>query len=219
MKPCELVDHADRFDPGRPPLDVAEDLLAALRKRRTVREFSDRAVDELVIRRLVEIAGTAPSGANMQPWTFVAVSDHDTKRKIRLAAEEEERAFYAGRATDEWLEALAPLGTDPDKGFLETVPWLVVVFRHTRLPDGRNNYYSQESVGLAVGMFLAAAHLCGLATLTHTPAPMKFLHQVLGRPAWERPYMLIPVGYPADDCRVPKAALNKKPLDEILEIV
>lgn len=199
--------------------------LSAMRRRRTVRQFSPEQVPRDIVDAAIEAAATAPSGANRQPWTFVIVEDPEVKRRIREAAEAEEREFYERRAPADWLEALAPLGTDWHKPFLTTAPYLIVAFRldyePARLPDGTErrtkNYYVQESVGIAVGMLLAALHLAGLATLTHTPSPMGFLAEVLGRPAHERPYLLIPVGYPAPDAEVP--VLKKKALDEVREIV
>ena len=204
---------------------LVQAFLAAMRRRRSVREFSPEPVPRDILDAAIEAAATAPSGANRQPWKFVIVEDPEVKRRIREAAEAEEREFYERRASAEWLDALAPLGTDWHKPFLTTAPYLVVVFRldyePARLADGterrRKNYYVQESVGIAVGILLAALHLAGLATLTHTPSPMGFLAQVLGRPAHERPYLLIPVGYPAPDTRVPD--LKKKSLDEVREIV
>jgi nitroreductase len=203
----------------------AQAFLAAMRRRRTVREFSPEPVPRDIIDAAIEAAATAPSGANRQPWKFVVVEDPEVKCRIREAAEAEERDFYERRAPAEWLEALAPLGTDWHKPFLTIAPYLIVVFRldyePARLADGterrRKNYYVQESVGIAVGMLLAALQLAGLATLTHTPSPMRFLSQVLGRPVHERPYLLIPVGYPAPDTRVPE--LTKKSLDEVREVV
>ncbi len=194
-------------------------LLAEMRTRRSVRQFSPEPVPRELIEAAVATAHTAPSGANRQPWRFVAVSEQATKGRIREAAEAEEREFYeGGRAPDEWLEALAPLGTGPDKPHLEDAPWLVAVFKevHGVGPDGAKitNYYVAESVGIACGLFIAALHHMGLATLTHTPQPMRFLNGILGRPAHERPYILFPVGYPAPDCRVP--AITKKPLEEVL---
>jgi len=186
-------------------------------RRRTVRGFSPRAVAREVIDDCLRAAGTAPSGANLQPWHFVVVSDPATKKEIREAAEVEERAFYAGRAPQEWLDALAPLGTDEHKGYLEAAPYLVAVFAesHSVLPDGRKvkNYYVTESVGIACGFLIAALHHAGLATLTHTPSPMGFLSKVLDRPAHERPYLLLVVGYPAEGVRVPD--IGRKPLDAI----
>jgi len=184
-------------------------------RRRSVRAFRPDPIPLDVVRDCVRAASSAPSGANKQPWTFVLVTDPEVKRRIREAAEAEERAFYEGRAPQRWLDDLAPFGTGPDKPFLESAPALIVVFaqKHGEAPDARH-YYVQESVGLATGMLLAALHHAGLATLTHTPSPMGFLSDVLGRPARERPFLLIPVGYPAPDCRVPD--LRRKGLDEVL---
>ena len=183
-------------------------------KRRTIRDFADTPVPQDLIETAIQIAGTAPSGANFQPWHFVAISDPETKRAIREAAEEEERAFYDGRASDEWLEALAPLGTDDHKPFLETAPWLIAVFAQKRGEHGKN-YYVTESVGLATGMLITALHSVGLGTLTHTPAPMTFLRKICGRSETEKPFVLLVVGYPAEGCEVPVHALDKKSLDEI----
>jgi len=196
-----------------------------IRGRRTVRDFSADPVPLDLVEAAIEAAASAPSGANRQPWRFVVVQDPATKRRIREAAEAEEREFYERRATPAWLADLAPLGTDWHKPFLEVAPYLIAVFRldyePERLADGterhHKNYYVQESVGIAVGILLAALHLAGLATLTHTPSPMGFLSEVLRRPAHERPFLLIPVGYPAPDTRVPQ--LEKKILDEVREIV
>ncbi|MHC4820090.1 MAG: nitroreductase family protein [Planctomycetota bacterium] len=216
MNEPNWLPHDDRHEPGVPPEIVARDLHATLAKRRSVRMFSDRPVPGEAIEEIVRCATTAPSGANKQPWRFVAVSDPGLKQSIREAAEKEEREFYGRRATDAWKADLAPLGTDDNKEYLEIAPWLIVVFRLTKDDDGGGVYYSDESVGIATGMLLAAAHLAGLATLTHTPSPMKFLEEVLGRPEHERAYMLIPVGYPADDCVVPAHALERKPLEQVL---
>lgn len=199
----------------------AADYLGAMRRRRTVRDFAARPVPRDLIETCIAAAGTAPSGANHQPWRFVAVTDAETKKAIRAAAEEEEQAFYGGRAPDEWLEALAPLGTDADKPFLETAPWLIVVFAESwgAMPDGsrRKNYYVTESVGIATGMLVSALHLAGLATLTHTPSPMKFLNEILGRPENERPFLLLVTGYPSPDAVVPR--ITKKPLSDIAAFV
>ncbi len=191
-------------------------LRTELDERRSVRFFTDEDVPDAVIDECIRTAGTAPSGANRQPWTFVVVRDREVKRRIRLAAEEEERRFYEQRISEEWREALAPLGTNHEKPFLETVPLLIVVFRHAfGLQDGQRstNYYTQESVGIAVGMLLVALHRAGLATLTHTPSPMGFLGEILGRPPNEKAYVLLPVGYPSADCVVPR--ITRKGLDEI----
>ncbi len=178
-----------------------------LDRRRTVREFSDRPVPRDVIETALRAANTAPSGANLQPWHFAVVSGPETKRRIREAAEIEEREFYEHRASEEWLAALEPLGTDEHKPFLETAPYLIAVFlqKYGELPDGRKvkHYYPSESTGLATGLLIAALHEAGLATLTHTPSPMKFLNDILGRPKSERPFLLLVVGYPDDNARVP----------------
>lgn len=189
-------------------------------RRRSVRGFSARTPPRSVIEDCVRVAASAPSGANRQPWHFVVVADPARKRAIREAAEAEERAFYAGRAPDEWLDALAPLGTDAEKPFLEVAPYLVVIFAqpfHCETDaTGRRlkNYYVKESVGIASGMLIAALHHSGLATLTHTPSPMGFLGPILGRPADERPFLLLVVGYPADDAEVPD--ISRKPLDQVV---
>ena len=205
------------------PLSEAESLARAeaffreMDARRSVRDFSDRPVPREIVERAIATASTAPSGAHMQPWTFVAVSEPGLKRRIREAAEAEERESYGGRMSDEWLEALAPLGTDWQKPFLETAPWLVVLFaqRWGRRADGskRKHYYVQESCGIAAGLFVAALHRAGLATLTHTPSPMRFLSEILERPAQEAPFVLFPVGYPAEGARVP--AIERKGLGEV----
>lgn len=195
----------------------AADFRRELRRRRTVRDFSERAIPREVVEECIRAAGTAPNGANHQPWHFVVVSDPALKSRIREAAEEEERAFYRGGAPREWLEALAALGTDEHKPFLETAPCLVVIFaqRYQLRPDGRKakNYYVQESVGIATGMLITGLHRAGLATLTHTPSPMNFLNEILGRPPNERPFLILVVGYPAADALVP--AITKKSLQEI----
>ncbi len=188
-----------------------------IKRRRTVREFSPRPVPREVIEDCLRAAGTAPSGANLQPWHFVVVSDPGTRARIRAAAELEEREFYSGKVPKEWLDALAPLGTDEHKGYLEVAPYLIAVFArsYALLPDGRKvkNYYVTESVGIALGFLIAALHHAGLATLTHTPSPMNFLSSILERPVNERAYLLLVVGYPAEDARVPD--IGKKPLEEI----
>lgn len=189
-------------------------------RRRTIREFSARPVPVSIIEDCIATAATAPSGANVQPWCFVAVSAPDLKRQIRQAAEEEERHFYEHRASQQWLDALAPLGTDASKPFLEIAPWLIAVFeqRWGLTPDGerRKHYYPTESVGIATGLLIAALHHAGLATLTHTPSPMKFLNKILGRPANERPFLLLVTGFPADGVEVPD--ITRKPFDEIAVI-
>jgi nitroreductase len=196
----------------------AREFAEEISTRRTVRTFSDRAVPAEVIRECIRAAGAAPSGANLQPWRFVVVTDPEVKRRIRVAAEAEEEAFYAGRAPDEWLEALAHLGTDAEKPFLERAPVLIAVFGESyglsSSGEKRKNYYVTESVGLATGFLIAALHRSGLATLTHTPSPMGFLNEVLGRGKNERAFLLLVVGYPEPDTRVP--AIQRKPLDEIM---
>jgi len=191
-----------------------------LSRRRTVREYSDRDVPIELIEKAIATAGTAPSGANMQPWRFVVVKDAAIKKQIREAAEKEEFESYHGRMSERWLRRLAILGTDEHKPFLEIAPYLIVVFRINSIEENGGTeptYYSQESVGIAVGMLLAALHNMGLATLTHTPSPMKFLQEILGRPKNEVPFVLIPVGYPAEGACVPDIA--RKPLNEIMEII
>jgi iodotyrosine deiodinase len=192
-----------------------------LSRRRTVRDFSDRPVPAAVIAAALRAAGTAPSGANQQPWRFVAIADADVKRRIREAAEREEREFYAHRAPAEWREALATLGTDADKPFLEIAPWLIAVFYERTGPEvaGRKpkRYYPHESTGIATGLLIAALHRAGLATLTHTPSPMSFLNEILLRPRNEVPYLLLVVGHPAVGCRVPD--IVRKSLDEIAQFL
>jgi nitroreductase len=191
-----------------------------LRRRRTVRHFSAEPVARELIEAAVWAAGSAPNGANLQPWHFVAISDPAIKSQIRTAAEAEEREFYANRATAEWLADLAPLGTDADKPFLETAPWLIAVFaqRWRLTPSGerRANYYVSESVGIATGILIAALHHAGLATLTHTPSPMGFLNTILERPESEKPFLLLIVGHPADDAQVP--SITKKDFAEICTV-
>ena len=200
-------------------LAAAETFYEQVKTRRSVRDFSAKPVERAVIENALLAAGTAPNGANRQPWYFVAVAEEDLKRTIREAAEREERAFYEHRAGEEWLEALAPLGTDHRKPFLETAPWLIVVFLRKFSYDeqGRKlkNYYTAESVGIACGFLITALHQAGLATLTHTPSPMKFLNEVLDRPREERAYMVIVAGHPADGATVP--VIDKKSLQEIAE--
>ena len=192
-----------------------------INRRRTVREFSDRPVPRDIIETALKAANTAPSGANLQPWHFAVISGAETKRKIREAAEAEEREFYEHRASEEWLAALEPLGTDSDKPFLETAPYLIAVFlqKFGKLEDGRKvkHYYPVESTGIAAGILITALHTAGLATLTHTPSPMKFLNDLLGRPSSERPFLLLVVGYPADDAEVPD--IKRKSLAEFASFV
>lgn len=197
----------------------AGNLLAEMSRRRTVRDFSDRPVPRKIIEDCIRTAMTAPSGANMQPWFFAVVQNPETKRQIRRAAEQVETDFYSGRASDEWLEALAPLGTDENKPFLELAPYLIVVFAQLHgLGDAGEivkHYYVNESVGIATGMLIAAIHHAGLASLTHTPSPMRFLNEILHRPSNERPYLVLAVGYPASGALVP--VIHKKPLEEVCQ--
>jgi len=196
--------------------------LEEISRRHTVRDYRADPIPLDVIETAIAAAGRAPSGANHQPWHFVVVGDPALKAEIRTAAEAEERAFYAGRAGDEWLEALAPLGTDPNKPFLEIAPWLIAVFAQKRggvePGDSRKNYYVNESVGIACGFLLAALHHSGLATLTHTPNPMTFLSEKLNRPATEKPYLLVVVGRPRQDAVIPLQALKKKKLSDIITV-
>lgn len=203
-------------------LAEAEDFLAFMRKRHSVRDYSTRPVPESVIAACIAAAGTAPSGANHQPWHFVAISDPAMKARIREGAEEEERAFYAGGAGDEWLAALEPIGTGVSKPHLTDAPWLIVVFaqRYGLTDDGARykNYYVPESVGIATGFLIAAIHHAGLVCLEHTPNPMKFLAAMCGRPEHEKPVMILPVGYPAEAATVPAVAKRKKPQDQIMSV-
>ena len=199
----------------------AAEFYEEMKRRRSVRAFTDRPVSRQVIEDCLRTAATAPSGANQQPWHFVVVADPEVKRAIRLAAEAEEREFYGGRAPEEWLDALAPLGTDADKPFLETAPYVIVIFAQSHGLDdqGRKikHYYVAESVGIATGMLITALHHAGLATLTHTPSPMGFLATLLHRPANERPYLILVTGHPAEDTQVP--AIAKKPFAEITTFI
>jgi len=197
----------------------SQEFLAEMERRRTVRHFADRSVPEDIVRNAIRTAGTAPSGAHKQPWTFVLVGDPEAKTRIRDAAEAEEKESYERRMPKEWLDDLAPLGTDWRKPFLTICPWLIVVMAQTYAATPRGlakHYYVQESVGIATGFLLAALHHAGLATLTHTPSPMGFLREILGRPMEERAFLLVAVGYPAPGCEVPDLA--RKPLDRILVV-
>jgi nitroreductase len=202
-------------------IQLSRSFVENMKRRRSVRDFSDRSVPREVIENVLRAAASAPSGANLQPWHFVAVSHPDTKRRIRAAAEVEEREFYQHRAPDEWLEALAPLGTDERKPFLEIAPYLIVVFlkRFTIDDEGRRhkNYYASESVGIATGILITALHTAGLATLTHTPSPMRFLNEILDRPDDERPYLVLVTGFPAEDATVPM--IDKYSLEQIATFV
>ncbi len=204
------------YRPESSPEEESRAFFERMRLRRTVREFCDRPVSEETIRWCISAAGTAPSGANKQPWRFVAVADAALKKQIREAAEEEEREFYSRRASEAWLRDLHPFGTDDRKPFLEVAPWLIVVFKLAKADDGSQTYYTNESVGIATGLLLSALHHAGLATLTHTPSPMGFLSKVLGRPEHERAFLLIPVGYAAEGCMVPD--VSRKGLDEIMVV-
>ncbi len=196
----------------------SESFYNQVKQRRTVRDFSDKPVSKKVIGNCIRAAGTAPSGANLQPWHFVVVSDPIIKKQIKIAAEKEEKEFYTNRAPKEWLDALAPLGTDEQKPFLEKAPYLIAIFAKSYdiLPDGRKvkQYYSQESTGIACGILITAIHNAGLVSLTHTPSPMNFLNEILGRQGNERPFLLMVVGYPARSAKVPD--IKKKQLSEII---
>ena len=200
-------------------IERARNFLAEMKARHSVRDFATTPVPRKVIEDCIRTAGRAPSGANHQPWHFVAVSDPAMKKRIRGAAEAEEKSFYDGKAGEDWLRDLAPLGTDPEKPFLETAPWLIVIFAERyRVDENRKigkNYYIGESVGIATGMLITALHCAGLATLTHTPNPMRFLNDICGRPENEKPYMILVAGHAAEHATVPKHAKIKKPLEEI----
>lgn len=216
-----LVELGDFQDMGDEAMTAAAQTFRdQIKRRHSIRAFSEAPVPKAAILAAIEAAGTAPNGANHQPWHFCLVGDPAVKRRIREGAEAEEREFYAGRAGEEWLGALAPIGTDAEKPFLETAPYLIVVFAQPRggpAPgDDRKNYYVRESVGIACGFLIAALHAAGLATLTHTPAPMKFLNEICGRPAQEKPFLILVVGRPAADATVPEHARRKKPLSEIV---
>jgi nitroreductase len=213
-----LVDYGQyREYPVEEMKDRAESFYRHMKRRRTVRDFSSRNVPREIIENCIRTAGTSVSGANMQPWQFVVVEDPEIKHELRVAAEKEERAFYEEKAPVEWLDALAPLGTDSNKPFLETAPYLIAIFqqRFGLLPDGRKvkHYYATESVGIATGFLITALHNAGLVCLTHTPSPMGFLNQILDRPRSERPFLLMVVGYPAEDVKVPD--IHKKELTDI----
>ncbi|MEZ5777652.1 MAG: nitroreductase family protein [Paracoccaceae bacterium] len=219
-EPIALPDRSDLSDAEM--LAEARGFYDRMRRRHSVRDYSDRPVAREVIEECVRTAGSAPSGANHQPWHFVAISNAEVKHQIRLAAEAEEQQFYTGGAGEEWLKALEPIGTGAQKPHLDVAPWLIIVFaqRWGQFDDGTRfkNYYVPESVGIATGFLLAALHHAGLVTLTHTPNPMKFLTALLGRPDSEKPVMIIAVGHPADSATVPKVAKIKKPLDDILTV-
>jgi iodotyrosine deiodinase len=218
--PIPLPDRATLSDSEM--LARSDAVLTRMQQRHTVRDFSARPVPRVVVERCIAAAATAPSGANLQPWRFVLIAPGPIRTELRAAAEAEEREFYAGRASEAWLEALRPLGTNSDKPFLEMAPWLIAIFgqRHSEAPDGRRikNYYVPESVGIATGILIAALHEAGLATLTHTPSPMAFLNTALGRPADEKPYILLVVGHPAANATVPAHAKSKLSLTDILSL-
>ena len=219
QKKGDFVSLSDFYQeyPEETMVSRSEAFYKQIKRRRSVRDFSSRPVPVEIIENALKAAGTAPNGANLQPWHFAVAQSNAIKKKIREAAEEEERAFYEERAPDEWLDRLAPLGTDEHKPFLETAPYLIAVFAQSYGVDQEGNkikhYYVKESVGIACGMLITALHHAGLATLTHTPSPMKFLNKILDRPSNERPYLLVVTGYPAEGAIVPD--INKKPLDEI----
>lgn len=210
-----------KFLPEAEMIQRSEEFYIEIRKRRTVREFSDKDVPLDVIKNCIRAAGTAPNGANLQPWHFVIVKDKEIKRRIRKAAEEEEKEFYKKRAPEEWLQALAPLGTDEHKPFLEEAPYLIVIFSKSYdiRPDGKKvkQYYSLESTGIAAGILITALHHSGLATLTHTPSPMGFLNEILERPSNEKPFLILVAGYPAEGVTVPD--IKKKSFDEITSVL
>ncbi len=215
-----FVPHQFNQRPESEVLERSRQFCQLMQQRRTIRDFSPQDVPVEIIQNAIQVAGSAPSGANMQPWHFVAVRDSAIKSEIRIHAEAEERQLYEHRASDEWLDALAPLGTDADKPFLEIAPWLIAVFakKYTIDTNGkkRKHYYTPESVGIATGMLITALHQAGLATLTHTPSPMAFLRKVLRRPDCEKPFLLLVTGYPADDALIPD--ITKKSLGDILDV-
>ncbi|MDT9599575.1 nitroreductase family protein [Sphingosinicella rhizophila] len=220
MKPHDAVPLPDYLELPLSDMQRRIDAFQAdLQRRHTVRSFSDRPVPRSIIESAIRAAGSAPSGANHQPWYFVAIGSPEAKAKLKALAEPEEGRFYGGKAGEEWLDALAPLGTDADKPYLTMAPWIIAIFGQRRggvsSGEQRKNYYMPESVGIAMGFLIAALHQAGLAMLTHTPKPMDFLNQLCGRPVSEKPYLLLVVGYPAADATVPVHALRKKTLEEI----
>lgn len=222
MSKKQFVPHKDYKEfPVEEMRKRARSFYKDMKRRRTVREFSSRPVPQEIIEDCIRTAGTAPNGANQQPWHFTIVSDPEVKKEIRQAAEEEEEEFYEHRATEEWLEALAPLGTDANKPFLEEAPYLIAIFSQSYgmndEGDKETHYYVKESVGIATGMLITAIHKAGLASLTHTPSPMGFLNDILDRPENERPFLLLVVGYPKENVKVPD--ISKKPLDEIVSFI
>ncbi len=222
MADKKFIPHTDYEEyPVEEMRQRAKSFYEDMKRRRTVRDFSDRPVPREIIEDCIRTAGTAPNGANKQPWHFSVVSDPDVKKEIREAAEEEEREFYENRATDEWLEALAPLGTDPNKPFLEDAPYLIAIFSESYGIKGNGeketHYYVKESVGIATGMLITAVHNAGLVSLTHTPSPMGFLNDILDRPENERPFLLLVVGYPKENVKVPD--ITKKSLEKIASFI
>lgn len=219
-KPLPLPDRHSMSDSEM--VDAAELFHSFMKRRHTVRDFSDRPIPREIIESCVATAGLAPNGANHQPWHFVAISNPEMKHQIRIAAEEEEEQFYGGDAGEEWLKALEPIGTDAKKEHLDVAPWLIVIFaqRYGQFDDGvkYKNYYVSESVGIATGFLISALHHAGLTMLTHTPNPMRFLNELCGRPEAEKPMMILAVGHPSESATVPAVAKMKKPLDEILTV-
>lgn len=212
----KFISYSRPYIKAEEALKKSEDFFQFMDLRRSVRDFRDEAVPKKLIENIIKTASTAPSGAHKQPWTFVAISDPKLKKEIREAAEKEEREFYESRAPKEWLDDLAPIGTDWEKPFLETAPWIIVAFKKSyNMDDGQRskNYYVQESVGLACGFLISAIHNAGLITLTHTPSPMNFLANILERPENEKPFLLLPVGYPALDAKVPD--LSRRDLEDV----
>ncbi len=207
------ISYSDKNFDSKIILENASNFYNQMEARRSVRDFSDKPVNQEVIEKIIQTASTAPSGAHKQPWTFVAIQNPEIKSEIRQAAEKEEYESYTNRMTDDWLKDLKPLGTDWQKPFLEIAPWLIVMFSQTAASDKTKHYYVQESCGIAAGFLIAAIHQAGLSTLTHTPSPMNFLKKILNRPDNERPYLLLPVGYAADNCYVPD--IQRKTLDEV----
>lgn len=224
MKAHDAVPLPDWIEVAQPEMIArAQNFYEMIRKRHTVRDFSDRAVPREIVETAIRAAGTAPSGANHQPWFFSIIGSPAIKKELRERAEAEERVFYAGKAGEEWLDALSPLGTDEHKPYLEHAPWIIAIFGQrkggVRRGIERQNYYVPESVGIAMGFLIAALHNAGLVTLTHTPKPMTFLNAMCGRPASEKPYLLLVCGYPAEGATVPAHAMIKKPFEEIAEFL
>jgi nitroreductase len=220
MKQHQATPLADYIEyPQEQMLTRSEQFYLDIKRRHSIRSFSDRPVDQAIIENCIKAAGTAPSGANHQPWHFTAIHSQDVKKQVREEAEKHERGFYSGRAGEEWLDALKPLGTDSNKPYLEHAPWLIAVFSQKKgglnANDKNTNYYVHESVGIATGFLINALHNAGLVTLTHTPKPMHFLSKICQRPDDERPYMLIIAGYPSAEATVPEHAQSKKSLDQI----